>query len=192
MLLFTGMRPGETVTLTWGDIDLQNKEIHIKSAKESGAKRIKKPKTMAGIRTVPIREVHLSYLLAEAEKEHKPSDLVFTTPSGKMHTEDSLRRLWKSFIRELDLHMGALTYRNKIIESKVAPDLVPYCLRHTFCTDMEKAGIPLNVAKELMGHADVQTTANIYTHADIKNLHANVSRMDTKDATLTQHSPSSE
>lgn len=178
MLLYTGMRPGETIALTWGDIDLESKEIHVRAAKESGANRVKEPKTQAGIRTIPIREVYLPYLLAEAEKGHAPSDLVFTTPGGKMHTEDSLRRLWKSFIREVDLHMGAITYRNKIIESKVAPDLVPYCLRHTFCTDLEKAGISLNVAKELMGHADVKTTANIYTHADIDNLHTNISRMD--------------
>ncbi|MCD7843955.1 MAG: site-specific integrase, partial [Clostridiales bacterium] len=43
-------------------------------------------------------------------------------------------------------------------------ELVPYCLRHTFCTDLQRAGVSLNVAKYLMGHADVSVTANIYTH----------------------------
>ena len=60
--------------------------------------------------------------------------------------------------------MGAKVYRNQIIESVVAEDLVPYCLRHTYCTDLEIAGVPLNVAKLLMGHSDVSVTANIYTH----------------------------
>lgn len=59
--------------------------------------------------------------------------------------------------------MGATVYRNKIVKSIVAPDLVPYCLRHTYGTDLQDAGVPLNVAKYLMGHSDIQTTANIYT-----------------------------
>ena len=37
-------------------------------------------------------------------------------------------------------------------------------LRHTFFTDCQAAGVPLNVAKELMGHSDISVTAKIYTH----------------------------
>lgn len=48
--------------------------------------------------------------------------------------------------------------------SVVASDFVPYCLRHTFCTDLQKKGMPINVAKYLMGHSDISVTANIYTH----------------------------
>lgn len=42
------------------------------------------------------------------------------------------------FKRELEIHMGAEVYRNQIIQSVVAPDLVPYCLRH-----LQRAGVPL-------------------------------------------------
>jgi len=48
--------------------------------------------------------------------------------------------------------------------SVVAPDLVPYCLRHTYCTDLQTNGVPLKVASYLMGHANISVTANIYTH----------------------------
>jgi hypothetical protein len=48
---------------------------------------------------------------------------------------------------------------------KIAPDLVCYCLRHTYCTDLQKAGVPINVAKYLMGHANISTTSEIYTHS---------------------------
>ncbi|MDD2217639.1 MAG: tyrosine-type recombinase/integrase [Eubacteriales bacterium] len=41
---------------------------------------------------------------------------------------------------------------------------MPYCLRHTYCTDLQDAGVPINVAKELMGHSDISVTAKIYTH----------------------------
>ena len=48
--------------------------------------------------------------------------------------------------------------------STLAPDLEQYLLRHTFCTDCQAAGVPLNVAKELIGHSDISVTAKIYTH----------------------------
>lgn len=47
---------------------------------------------------------------------------------------------------------------------QVGDDFTPYLLRHTFCTDCQNAGVPINIAKEFMGHYDVNTTAKIYTH----------------------------
>ena len=43
-------------------------------------------------------------------------------------------------------------------------DLQMYCLRHTYCTDLQSAGVPINVARELMGHSSIALTAQIYTH----------------------------
>jgi hypothetical protein len=47
-----------------------------------------------------------------------------------MHSHSSISDAWNNFKRELDIHMGAEVYRNQIIQSVVAPDLVSYCLRH--------------------------------------------------------------
>lgn len=63
---------------------------------------------------------------------------------------------------------GAKVYRNQVVEHG-EPDelwntLTPYCLRHTYCTDLQDAGVPINIAKYLMGHSDITVTANIYTH----------------------------
>jgi hypothetical protein len=41
---------------------------------------------------------------------------------------------------------------------------VTYCLRHTYATDLQAAGVPINVAKTFLGHEDISTTGNIYTH----------------------------
>lgn len=174
-LLYTGMRPGETAALTWADVDLVRNEIHVHTAKESGAAAIKEPKTAAGVRDIPIHS-DLAWRLKEARG--RPFDPVFPTRAGNRQNENSMRRLWTGFKRELDIYMGAKVYRNQIIKSVVAPDLTPYCLRHTFCTDLQRAGVPLNVAKELMGHADIQTTANIYTHRDQSVLHAGIALLD--------------
>ncbi|MBQ0038655.1 MAG: tyrosine-type recombinase/integrase [Clostridiales bacterium] len=38
-----------------------------------------------------------------------------------------------------------------------------YSLRHTYCTDLQRAGVPINVAKHLMGHSDISVTGNTYT-----------------------------
>lgn len=174
-LLYTGMRPGETAALMWSDIDFENNEIHIHTARESGSNRIKGPKTEAGIRDIPIHAALRPKLL---EAQGEPFTLVFQTAHGNQHNENSMRRLWTGFRRDLDIYMGAEVYRNQIIKSVVADDLTPYCLRHTFCTDLQRAGVSLNIAKELMGHSDIQTTANIYTHRDQGILHAGIALLD--------------
>lgn len=174
-LLYTGMRPGETAALTWSDVDFINNEIHVHAAKESGSTSIKGPKTASGVRDIPIHK-DLAWRLRDAKG--KPFAPVFPTGAGNFQNENSLRRLWTGFLRELDIYMGAEVYRNKIIHSVVSEDLTPYCLRHTFCTDLQRAGVPINVAKELMGHADIQTTANIYTHRDNATLHGSIALLD--------------
>lgn len=175
-LLYTGMRPGETAALRWSDVDFDNNEIHVHAAKESGSDRVKGPKTSAGYRDIPMRS-ELRERMLEARGE--PFSLVFPTEAGNQQNENSMRRLWTGFKRDLDILMGAKTNRNKVVESKVAKDLTPYCLRHTFCTDLQKAGVPINVAKELMGHSDIQTTANIYTHKDNALLHAQMALLES-------------
>lgn len=47
-----------------------------------------------------------------------------------------------------------------------ADDLVPYCLRHTFCTDLMKKGVDIRVAQKLMGHSTIDLTSTIYSHMD--------------------------
>lgn len=174
-LLYTGMRPGETAALTWSNVDFENNEIHVISAKESGSRKIKGTKTAAGIRDIPIH-AELLPLLHEAMGE--PMEPVFPNAKGEKMDDDTMYRRWRSFIRALDIHMGAEIYRNKIIKSAVANDLTAYCLRHTFCTDLQRAGVSLNVAKELMGHSDISVTANIYTHTDNRLLHSGMSLLE--------------
>lgn len=174
LTLYAGLRPGEAAALQWQDVDFDLNELHIHKAIESGAGGVKDPKTAAGHRDIPI---HPDLLPRLKEAKGGPFDPVITNTRGKAITEDGLQRMWRSFIRELDIHMGAKLYRNKIVESKVSPDLTAYCLRHTFCTDLQRAGVPINVAKELMGHSDITVTANIYTHKDQETLHANIQKL---------------
>jgi len=166
MMLYCGLRPGELMALQWKDIDFKRKLVIINKAKESGSKDFKEPKTKAGNRNVPIPDIYLEDLKAAKDELFAP---VFTQETTeKAHTDESFRKAWKSFKRAMDIEHGAKVYRNKIIISTLAPDLIPYYLRHTYCTDLEIAGVPINVAKYLMGHSDISVTAKIYTHTSTK------------------------
>lgn len=174
-LLYTGMRPGEAVALNWVDIDFAENLIRIHAAKESGSNRIKGPKTSAGVRVLPIH-AELRGRLWEARGG--PFEPVFKTEAGNRHNENSLRRLWTGFKRDMDIQMGATVYRNKIIHSVIAKDLTPYCLRHTFATDCFRNEVPLETVMRMLGHEDISTTANIYEHFDVEALRKGMALLD--------------
>lgn len=192
-LLATGIRPGESAPLQVYDLDFDAAQPCVKIYKdiEGGTNdEVSDPKTEAGNRMVPIPEWILDDIKA-AVKGKEPEDYVFPASDGKsMLTSSGLRNKWRSFARDLDLAMGAEHTKSGHIYDpsdllpngkpkypdpkdktkplnghKIAPDLVCYCLRHTYCTDLQKAGVPINVAKYLMGHANISTTSEIYTHS---------------------------
>lgn len=161
VMLLCGLRPGETYALQWRHIDFKKRRIKVAQAKESGSNKIKDTKTKSGNRSIPIFDDSLYNELKVIKGE--PFDPVFTQQTNdRPHTETSGKCLWNNFKRELDISRGATLHRNQIQISTLAPDLKLYCLRHTFGTDCQDAGIPINVIKYLMGHADIKTTANIY------------------------------
>lgn len=163
-ILYCGLRPGELPPLQWSDVDIASATIHITKALESGSDSVKGPKTESGIRDVPIPAVLLERLKT-ARGGHSPFEYVFHRPDSQMMNQYFMDNAWRSFKKRVDLALGAETNNHhKIVRSVAADDLTMYCLRHTYCTDLEIAGIPLNVAKYMMGHSDISVTANIYTH----------------------------
>ncbi len=163
VMLYCGLRPSEAIALNWSDIDLKNKFISVNHSMWNR----EKTKTASGVRRVPIPDVLCDKL--NAARKSTIRTFVFATEAGNAHNERSMRRMWSSFIRALDIDMGAKLYRNQIIVSVVADDITPYCLRHTYATDLQTAGVPLNVAKVLLGHSDIKITADIYTHYTSQN-----------------------
>lgn len=162
-ILLCGLRPQEVVALQWRDIDQINHRVIVSRAlKKSG--EIAEPKSASGVRTVPIPPALQTALTASGDL----GEYIFTTTKNERHSHTSIKRGWDSFKREVDIMLGAKveTYYNKpmIAESVVAKDLTMYCLRHTYCTDLEAAGVPINVAKYLMGHSSIELTSRIYTH----------------------------
>lgn len=159
LMLYCGCRPAEAAECRANDIMVIDgiSFLHIRGTKTENSDR-----------QVPIPP----YLL-ERIPDRDPFDVLSPNRHGRPHSLASYKRLVSHLYRDLNLSMGCRTYRNALIPPyPLAEDFVPYCLRHTYCTDLQKAGVDIRTAQKLMGHADIQTTANIYTHQDNETLKA--------------------
>ena len=162
-MYYCGLRPNEVAALSYNDIDTDRKMINVTKAVESDKKSLKQPKTNAGEREVPIPEKFLERLKSEATGK-APHTYIIADKKGRVCTAKYLQNCWENIIRRMDIESGAKLYNNKIIESKLSDDLTLYCIRHTYCTNLQRAGVPMNVAKYLMGHNNVDMIAQIYGH----------------------------
>ncbi|MEG0340033.1 MAG: site-specific integrase [Oscillospiraceae bacterium] len=158
IMMFAGLRCGELCALTWADIDLAGGRILVNKSKDFKENSIKSPKTKAGDRTVYIPKQLNDYL-----KTVKNDSLyVVPTAKGLIMTNTAWRRMWDSY-------MLALEKAND--ESEIKEAFKPFTahqLRHTYASLLYKAGVDVLTAKEQLGHADVKTTLEIYTHLDKK------------------------
>ena len=171
VMLHCGLRTGEVVALDWRDVDWEKQRIIVSRAMESGSDNIKPPKTAAGVRVVPVPNNLFAKLKSCAGDPFSP---MFTHPNSKArYTSMARYRAWESLKDAIDISMGAQfdtvkgangRKRTTKVLSVVSPDFVPYCLRHTYCTDLQDKGVPINMAKYLMGHSNISVTAKIYTH----------------------------
>jgi len=151
LMLRCGCRPSEAFECMGRDIVLMDGYymLHIRGTKTENADRY-----------VPIPEDLLVLIV------HTPKfEYISQNREGNKVTNQ--KRLWNSFSRQLNIEMGCRLYRNQLVPPyPLAMDLVPYCFRHEFCTELARQGIDIRIAQKLMGHASIKTTGNIYTHVD--------------------------
>jgi integrase len=137
-ILYTGLRKSEALALQWCDIDLVNREIHVTKAwyPRNNKPYVKRPKTEAGKRIVPLLEP-----LEKILKPGPPDDYIFGFPTGKTY-----EIAWNKYRRSIGISCTA------------------HQLRHEFVTMLYEAGINEFDAMNIVGHADIATMRNIYTH----------------------------
>lgn len=185
IMMLAGLRRGELIPLTWGDIDLDAQTITVNKAVEIiGGKSIVKPKTKtaAGMRTVNIPK-----LLTDFLKTHKPatatgSTIVLRSAHGAMLTESAWKRLWESYWWELNFKYGGFPPETKKYSPARLPPRIPrftaHWLRHTFVTLMYLSGVDVATAMVQAGHADIQTTLSIYTHLNKQHQRESMAKID--------------
>ena len=165
IMLFCGLRPGEVARLKMSDYDADEQILHVRRARKADGS-VGSPKSASGSRDIPVP----TYLAERLDKLKKNRNaLICTSQEGHPLTKTSQKRLWHRFRRHMDIENGAKLFRNSVVKSTLADDLRPYCYRHTYCTDLQDAGVPITVAQRLMGHSDIKMTAQIYTHHSQKS-----------------------
>ena len=147
MLLYTGMRIGEVLALQYSDI----KDGHIHVERQIYTGEIKPPKHNSS-RIIPMHDAllddygkHKKWHRAEMRTNSYRTDFIFTTHKGTLYNVSNVRRRMNKFYDECGVpHKNIHTYRS------------------TFCTQMCRCDVPLEVASKLLGHKSLEVTASHY------------------------------
>ncbi len=152
LCLYTGLRIGELLALTWNDLDFLKGTLSITKSCHYGKgpdgkfeRRTELPKTLTSRRTIPIPK----QLLAVLKTIKKRSETEFLVTNGK--TNISVRSYQRSFsllLRKLKIpHKGF------------------HALRHTFATRALECGMDVKTLSEILGHKNASVTLNRYVHS---------------------------
>ena len=79
---------------------------------------------------------------------------------------------------------GLVKKHNKMYRDYELPHITPHVLRHTFCTNMAKRGISVEILKYLMGHTDISVTLNVYTHLKLEDAEKEIKRLENVEKEL--------
>lgn len=161
----TGLRVGELLALTWGDVDFGKRLINIRrsssivqivneeTGKVTQEEVITTPKTLNGYRKVYLNrtaEQNLRMLLSRRSGSPLDEDFIVTKTDGSMCSHSALTRAYERQTR----YYG---HRSTNI----------HALRHTFATRSLAAGMDIKVLSNMLGHSNVRITYDLYVHPDI-------------------------
>jgi site-specific recombinase XerD len=151
LLLSTGIRRSEAVGITLDDLDLEKRQLLIRG---KGDKE----------RVVPLTEQAVEAIQAYLPHRTKTQSRHLFVSAWKGHPIHGrcINRMLKTVIQKAGLEGQGIT---------------PHKLRHTFATHLIRNGADVRTVQELLGHADIQTTAR-YLHSDTKTKQAAVGRLD--------------
>lgn len=180
VMLWTGMRVGEATGLRWEDIDFEKNEISVNHTLVYFCHRtdrafctfaINTPKTKAGERVIPMLPRVRDALTEERRAQEEfgvtcksvidgYTDFVFLNRFGEVHHQGTLNKALRRIIR--DCNFEVLDRASEGSAPILLPHFSNHILRHTFATRMVEQGMNVKVMQDVLGHADAQTTMNIY------------------------------
>lgn len=148
LCLYAGLRREEALGLQWADIG--KGQLIVSRAMTFGKNQqlpVDELKNRASARILPVP----SPLQEILDQTPRLSKYVVPAAGGADMTVTAFRRLW-----------GQVT-------SAVDFEIRPHMLRHTYATTLYRAGVDLRTAQQLLGHATIQMTAQIYTHLEAED-----------------------
>lgn len=185
IMIKTALRVGETIGLTYSDIDLKNKQIKIDHQliyKKVGD-RVKfyatTPKSKKSIRTLCLtpeveeqlkaQEKYLNDAMIDRTYEVDGyKDFVFLNKRGKPIQPNMLQRALGKIVENYNKQESTAA-ENEKREPQLLPHISPHTLRHTGCTRMSESGMSETTLQYVMGHSTPAIT-KIYDHVDIERV----------------------
>jgi integrase len=156
LLAFTGMRNGEALALKWSDVDIVNKTLNINkgvSRKATGL-YVHTPKTPSSIRRISLDDKTIEVLMDFMEETNsEKDDLIFRNENNELLTQSKSRK-W------------LILTQNKIDEERKEnmKRITVHGFRHTHASLLFEAGASIKDVQVRLGHSDIQTTMDVYTH----------------------------
>ena len=150
IIMYTGLRSSELSALQWKDVDLKNKVLHVTQAHHKKTDpETHKESLVIGIpkynsyRDIPLadRAIKAFRDILETKDNVKPTDFVISCQARRLAS--TLDRMLLRAGCEVE-HCGL------------------HAIRHTFGSMLLKQRVDLKTISVLLGHKDIQTTANIY------------------------------
>ncbi len=157
LCLYCGLRREEALGLQWGDITADkltvNRAITFIGNQPDPVQELK---TKAAHRIISIPNILQDIL------SHAPRLGLYVVPcaDGRAMTRIGFRRLWENVTKGLSFPLHS------------------HMLRHSYATNLYRAGVDLKAAQYLLGHATVQMTSNIYTHIEQEDTVASIVKLE--------------
>ena len=160
LALFTGMRRSELLAIRWTDVDLLLCQIYVTRSLHhlrTGEIIFGAPKTTKGRRMVFLSPSTAQLLQEHKEKQEEQraalgipledDDLIFSDLEGKPFLPDTVSHAWVKLVKRIGLEGIRL-----------------HDARHTHASLMLKQGVHPKVVQERLGHANISTTLDLYSH----------------------------
>ena len=194
IMLYCGLRRGELLALLWTDIDFKAKTLSVSKASDmpTNATTVKKPKTKAGTRIVPIPDAIMPALL-RARREAISMYVCPAMHTGDIMSAQAYTEAWSSYMHYLNLCAGGRDkVRTKNENGKVCfipavqamEPFTAHQLRHSYATMLYDADVDVKTAQKLLGHADFSVTMKIYTHLSTEKESAGIEKLNQH---VTEH-----
>lgn len=157
-----GLRRSEVLGLKWDSIDFERNLITIKHTVVRQVNVYEKDdtKTKSSYRSYPltddVRQMFIDLKIKEKSNrslfgnEYIDNGYIFKWDNGKMYDPDYVSKKFKKLLKQYGLR-----------------DIRFHDLRHSCASLLVDIGFNIKDIQEWLGHADIQTTANIYAHLDV-------------------------
>lgn len=197
VLLGTGCRIGEALGLRWQDLDYDKRTISInhslsyyqKPESNKSVLRISKPKTEAGIRTIPMLDIvkDAFEMLYEEQLENGfneseidgMSGFIFCNRFGMVPNPQTVNHTIKRIANSYNADEVVRAKRERR-DPIILPNFSCHHLRHTFCTRLCENETNLKVIQSIMGHRNIETTMDIYAEATEEKKQESFENLATK------------